>query len=297
MTINLKYSRRDKAFLVGNNVFLAFALALVLYPLIYVINCSFSDPYKVMAGQVHLLPKGVNLEGYKAVFQSKQIWTGYSNSLFYALFGTGINVFLTLILAYPLSRKDFKPRNVIMFMVTFTMLFNGGLIPTFLLVRDLGMFNTRWAMLLPNAIAVWNVIITRTYFQTNIPDELLESAQLDGCNNVRFLWSIVLPLSGSIVAVIALFYAVTHWNAFFQALIYLQDQALYPLQIILRSILLQNQVDPEMMADVERTEKLEFLAEMLKYSLIIVSSAPVMMAYPFVQKYFVKGIMVGSIKG
>lgn len=280
-----------------NNLFLAGWLVVVLYPLLYVVNASVSDPAAIMTGQVRLLPVGFNLAGYEAVFKSRQVWTGYYNSIIYASVGTVINVVLTIMVAYPLSRPDFRGRNVIMFMITFTMLFNGGLIPTYLLVRDLGMVNTRWAMLIPNAIAVWNVIITRTYFQATIPKELLESAHMDGCSNVRFISAIVLPLSRAIIAVIALFYAVSHWNAFFNALIYLRDQRLVPLQIVLRSILLMNQVDPEMMTDVDRAQGLEFLAEMLKYSLIVVASAPVIALYPFVQKHFVKGVMIGSIKG
>lgn len=297
MNTKIKHATSDRIFLVANNGFLLFWLLVVLYPLLYVVNASFSDPAAIMTGRVRLWPIGFNLEGYKAVFQSSQILSGYFNSFVYVVLGTSINISLTIAMAYPLSRKDFRGRNPIMFFVTFTMLFNGGLIPTYLLVRDLGLVNTRWAMVLPNAIAVWNVIITRTYLQATIPSELLESAYMDGCGNLRFLWSVVLPLSKAIIAVISLFYAVGHWNAFFNALIYLRDNHLYPLQIVLRSILLLNQIDPEMVADVERAQALEFMAEILKYALIVVASVPVMAVYPLVQKHFVKGVMIGSIKG
>jgi multiple sugar transport system permease protein/putative aldouronate transport system permease protein len=208
-----------------------------------------------------------------------------------------INIALTVMAAYPLSRRDLVGRNFVMFFYSFTMFFGGGIIPLYLLVRSLGMVNTRWAMLIPNAMAVWNVILTRTYFQSSIPHELLESSQIDGCSNSRFVWSIVLPLSKPIVAVISLFYGVMHWNTFFHALIFLKDSDLYPLQIVLREILIQNQMDNTMMMDIEQQQHREMLAALLKYSLIIVASVPVLLIYPFVQKYFVKGVMIGAIKG
>ena len=199
--------------------------------------------------------------------------------------------------AYPLSRRDLVGRNLFMFLITFTMIFSGGLIPTYLLVRELGMINTRWVMMIPNAIAAWNVIITRTYYQTTISDELLEAAQLDGCSDARFIWQIVVPLSGAITAVNTLFYAVGHWNAFFNAFIYLNDDRLFPLQIVLREILIANDIDLELTGDVIDDEARQGLRELLKFSLIVVASVPVLMMYPFVQKYFVRGVMIGSIKG
>jgi len=280
-----------------NYTFLTFCFLLVVYPLIYVVSNSFSSPEPVAAGQVWLWPVKPSVEGYKLLFEASEVWSGYANTLFYTFFGTIINVVLTIMLAYPLSRKDFIGRNSIMFMVTFTMMFYGGIIPTFLLVRSLGILNTRWAMILPNAIMVWNVIIARTYFQTSIPQELLEASQLDGCSNTRFIVSVVLPLSGPIVAVITLFYAVMHWNSFFNALIYLRDQRLYPLQIILRGILLQNQIDYSMTTDMEQEEARQMIAALLKYSLIVVASLPVMIMYPFVQRYFVRGVLVGAVNG
>jgi putative aldouronate transport system permease protein len=219
----MRESRQDVLFNIVNNAFLGLCFLAVVYPLVFILSSSFSNPEAVMSGRVWLWPVRPSLEGYGLVFQSREIWTGFANSLFYTLAGTGINVVLTIMLAYPLSRRDFVGRNLVMFLVTFTMLFSGGIIPTFLLVRSIGILNTRWAMILPNAIAVWNVIITRTYFQTSIPAELLEASQLDGCSNIRFIYSVVIPLAGPIVAEIALFYAVMHWNAFFNALIYLRN--------------------------------------------------------------------------
>lgn len=293
----MRESRQDFLFNIVNNAFLGLCFLAVVYPLVFILSSSFSNPEAVMSGRVWLWPVRPSLQGYELVFQSREIWTGFANSLFYTLAGTGINVVLTIMLAYPLSRRDFVGRNVVMFLVTFTMLFSGGIIPTFLLVRSIGILNTRWAMILPNAIAVWNVIITRTYFQTSIPAELLEASQLDGCSNIRFIYAVVIPLAGPIVAVIALFYAVMHWNAFFNALIYLRNSRMYPLQIILRAILLQNQIDYQITTNIEREEARQMVAELLKYSLIVVATLPMMMIYPFVQRYFVRGVLVGALKG
>jgi multiple sugar transport system permease protein/putative aldouronate transport system permease protein len=301
MAIKMKETRQDKIFSVINRIFLGICILIIVYPLIYIISSSFSDPNAVLAGRVILWPVDFSLAGYKAVFQYNRIWTGYANSIYYAGLGTLINVILTIMAAYPLSRKDFNGRNILMFLFTFTMLFNGGLIPTYLVMQKLNLINTRWAMILPTAIAVWNVIITRTYFQTSIPNELLEASKIDGCNDIKFLLKIVIPLSGPIIAVITLFYAVYHWNSFFSALMYLRDYKLYPLQMVLRDILIQNEVDTLAGAvgsiDMEQQAKLEGISELLKYSLIIVASLPLLIAYPFVQKYFVKGVMIGAIKG
>ncbi|RAV23117.1 carbohydrate ABC transporter permease [Paenibacillus contaminans] len=269
----------------------------VLYPLIFILSASISSPESVMSGKVWLWPVDFSLEGYQAVFKHKLIGTSFLNSLFYTGVGTIINVVFTLMAAYPLSRKDFYIRNWIMAIFVFTMLFSGGLIPSYLLVKDLGLLNTRWALLLPGAIGVWNVIIARTYFRTTFPDELLEAAQMDGCSDFKFLWKVVLPLSGPIIAVITLFYAVGHWNSFFNAMLYLKDQNMYPLQLVLREILVQNQVDSSMIVDVEEAMAREGLKELLKYSLIVVSTFPVLIIYPFIQKHFVKGMMIGSLKG
>ena len=290
-------SSRDRTFELVNNALLAVALVTVGYPLIYIVSASFSSTQAVVGGRVWLWPVEFSLLGYQTIFEYRAVWAGYANTVFYTVFGTAINVVLTIMAAYPLSRRDLQGRNLFMFMITFTMIFSGGLIPTYLLVRGLGMLNTRWVMMIPNAIAAWNVIITRTYYQSTIPDELHEAAQLDGCSDVRFLMSVVVPLSGAITAVNALFYAVAHWNAFFNAFIYLSKDELYPLQIILREVLIQNDFDNEAFTDVSDQETREGLRELLKFSLIIVASVPVLAIYPFVQKYFVRGVMIGSIKG
>jgi multiple sugar transport system permease protein/putative aldouronate transport system permease protein len=260
------------------------------------VSASFSDPAAVIGGKMWLWPVGFNADGYAAVFEHNKIMLGFGNSIFYAVAGTLINVVVTILAAYPMSRKDFAIRNVLMVLFVFTMLFSGGMIPTYLVVKELGLLDTRWALLLPGAMSVWNMIITRTYFQANIPVELLEASQLDGCNDFRFIRSIVLPLSGPIIAVISLFYFVGHWNMYFQALLYLRSQELYPLQLVMREILIQNDVDTAGYGGKD-AEELERLKQMLKYALIVVSSLPVLALYPFIQKYFVKGIMIGSLKG
>ncbi|MDF2963767.1 MAG: carbohydrate transporter permease [Paenibacillus sp.] len=293
----VRESQSDRIFTVFNYVVLSLFLVTIMYPLIYIVSASISSSDAVISGEVWLWPIDITLEGYYAVFKHKLIVSGFMNSLYYTVFGTLINVVMTILAAYPLSRKDFYGKNMFMFLFVFTMMFTGGLIPTYLLVKDLGLLNTTWSMLLPGALGVWNMIITRTYFQTTIPDELLEASQLDGCTDFQFVWKIVLPLSGPIIAVITLFYAVGHWNSFFSALIYLKSQNLYPLQLVLRDILVQNEVDLNMLMDVQETAKREGLRELLKYSLIIVATGPLMIVYPFVQKYFVKGIMIGSLKG
>jgi len=292
--------RNSLSDLIFNSVvyaFLAIILILVLYPLIYVVSASFSDPEAIISGEVWLLPRGMNVLSYERVINNNSIWIGYKNTVIYTFFGTLINVVMTVMAAYPLSRRDFKGRNIIMLAIVFTMFFHGGLIPTYLVVYRLNMINTIWAMLIPNALSAFNIIITRTFFQTNIPGELNESAYMDGCNNIRLLAYIVLPLSKPILAVITLFYGVVHWNSFFQALIYLSDYKLYPLQIVLRDILIQNQMQAMMDFDAENLSKQLLISEGLKYAVIIVSVLPMLILYPFMQKYFVKGVMYGAIKG
>lgn len=294
----IRDSAGDRTFNILNYLFLALFFAAVLYPIVYVLSASFSSPVAVMEGKVRLLPVGPSLEGYRAVFSYRPIWTGYLNSAVYTAAGTFVNVVLTILIAYPLSRKDCYGRNAIMLFIAFTMIFHGGLIPTYLVVSKLHMINTIWAVILPNAISVFNVIVTRTYFQSTIPDELLDAARMDGCSDFKFVWHVVLPLSKAIVAVITLLYAVHHWNSFFEALIYLRDKSKYPLQMFLRDILVINSVDTSMLGgDVDEKMKQEGLRELLKYAVIVLSSLPVLVLYPFVQKYFVKGVMIGSIKG
>jgi multiple sugar transport system permease protein/putative aldouronate transport system permease protein len=293
----IKESTGDRLFSIVNYLLLTAFVITVLYPLVYIVSASFSDATAVVSGQVWLWPVKPTLDGYRAVFNDSEIVSGFLNSLFYTVVGTAVNVILTILAGYPLSRKDLFGRNVLTFLFVFTMLFSGGMIPTYLVVKDLGLLNTRWALIIPTALSAYNVIITRTYFQMNLPDELLEAAQIDGANDFTFLWRIVLPLSGPIIAVNALFYAVGHWNEFFNALIYLTDQSLFPLQLVLREILIQNQVDLSKITDVQKYLEMQNLANLLKYALIVVSTVPVLVVYPFVQKHFVKGIMIGSLKG
>ena len=287
----------DRVFNVVNYLVLALFLVVVLYPLIYIVSASFSSAAAVTSGEVWLWPVDVTLDGYEAIFKHHLLVRGFLNSLFYTVVGTAVSVTLTILAAYPLSRKDLYGGGPIMFLFFFTLLFSGGLIPTYLVVKDLGLLNTRWALIFPTALSIYNMIITRTYFQSAIPDDLLDAAKLDGASDFRFLWSVVLPLSGPIVAVNALFYAVAQWNQFFSALIYLTDQSLWPLQLVLREILVQNNVDPAMISDVEDLIRRQNLRELLKYSLIVVATVPVLIIYPFVQKHFVKGALIGSLKG
>jgi putative aldouronate transport system permease protein len=293
----IRENTSDRLFSLATYLVLALFLVVLLYPLIYIVSASFSSGTAVVSGRVWLWPVDLSLDGYRAVFRDHAVVSGFLNSLFYTVVGTVVNVALTLLAAYPLARRDLYGRGVFIFLFVLPLLFNGGLIPTYLVVKDVGLLNTRWALIIPTALAVWNVIITRTYFQITIPDELLEAAQLDGANDFAFFFRIVLPLSGPIIAVNALFYAVGHWNEYFNALLYLTNQSLFPLQLVLREILVQNQIDLTMMADVQQYLARQNLAALLKYSLIVVASVPMLAVYPFVQKYFVKGIMIGSLKG
>lgn len=287
-----------KTFDIGVLIISAIISVIILYPLIFIVSASFSNPEKVMSGEMWLFPVDFSFDAYIEVFKDGDIWNGYKNTIFYTVVGTFVNIILTTLAAYPLSRRDLPGRNIIMFLITFTMFFSGGMIPTFLVVQGLGMVDTFWAMIIPNAIATYNLIVMRTYFQTSIPWELQEAAMIDGCSNWKMLWKIILPLSKPIIAVMILFYAVGHWNAFFNALIYLRDDELYPLQLILREILLvsQTSVTEDVGSQFGLAEKM-LLGESIKYALIIVASIPVLIIYPFVQKHFVKGVMIGSIKG
>jgi putative aldouronate transport system permease protein len=277
-------------------IMLWIALIVVAVPLIYIVANSFSSPSAVSAGRVLLWPIEPSLKAYKEAFSDPLIMKGYLNSFIYAIGGTLISVTLTIAIAYPLSRRTFFGRNVIMSVLIFTMLFSGGLIPTYLVVQDLGLLNTRWAMVIPSAIGVWQVIIARTFFRSTIPDDLYEAAVLDGASDLRFLWSVVLPLSKPVIAVIALMYAIFQWNTYFEALVYLKDPGLYPLQIVLRNILILNSTTGAA-ADISATLERQQLANVLKYALIVISSLPVLIIYPFVARHFTKGVMVGAVKG
>ena len=295
-TTRIRESLGDRFFMFCVYVFLFVILVIVLYPLVYVVSSSFSSPLAVSSGKVWLWPVDFSLRGYEVAFSNPQIITGYANSLYYTIFGTLISVTLTVLVAYPLSRRTLFGRSAIMIFIVFTMIFYGGLIPTYLVVKNLGMLNTRWALMIPQALAAWQVIIARTFFQVNIPEELAEAAELDGCSDLRFLWSVVLPLSKPILAVLVLMYAVGQWNAYFDALLYLKSADLYPLQLVLRSILILNTFSSGSMEASVMIERQQ-LADLLKYSLIVVGSLPVLLIYPFAQRYFVRGMLIGSVKG
>ncbi|MGO4729151.1 carbohydrate ABC transporter permease [Paenibacillus sp. 2KB_22] len=291
----IRESWGDRVFITVVYFMLTVVLIAVLYPLIYIVSSSLSSPAAVSSGKVWLWPIDLTFDGYKSVLRNDQVLTGYANSLFYTVCGTFISVALTIMIAYPLSKKTFVGRSSLMMFITFTMLFSGGLIPTYLVVKTMGLIDTRWALLIPNAVWVWQVIIARTFFQNSIPEELSEAADIDGCSDIRFIFSIILPLAKPIIAVLSLMYAVGQWNAYFDALIYLKSQSLYPLQLILRSILILNSSTGSM--DASEMIKQQQMAELMKYSLIVMASLPVLIIYPFVQRYFVQGMLIGSVKG
>lgn len=288
-------SLADRIFDVVNYILLALVAFGVLYPMYFIIVASFSDPVAINNGQVRFWPVGFNTLGYEKIFENTKIWRSYSNTIFYTVVGTGINITLTLMLAYPLSRKNFSARKPLLLMVMFTMYFQGGMIPTYLWMNDLHLYNTPWVMVLLPAINVFNLIIAMNFISNNIPEELYEAASIDGCSHFTFFIRIVLPLSKTIIVVLLLYYGVAHWNEFMNGLIYLRDEGLYPLQLTLRNILLQNQASG--LGDVDSIIEQQKAAELIKYGVIIVSTLPVLVIYPFLQKHFEKGVMVGSVKG
>lgn len=293
----VRQSRGDAVFTIVNYTLLTLIMIIVLYPLVYVLSASFSTPYAVTSGQVWLYPVDFSLVGYETVFRNDSIVSGYINSIIITVAGTLVSLVVTVMAAYPLSVRDFKGRNLFMGLFTFTMMFSGGLIPMFLWIQKLHLYDTYWALILPGAVGVYNMIIARTFFQTSIPYDLYESASLDGCSDVRYLLSIVIPLAKPILAVLVMYYGVGYWNQYFNAMIYLADANKMPLQVVLRNIILQNQIDPSTMVDVDQMLQKQGLSELLKYSLIVVSSVPMLILYPFIQKHFVKGVMIGALKG
>ena len=293
---SIRRTRADKAFDLMDYIFLTVAFLLVAYPLYFVVIASVSDPIAVYEGRVIFFPIKPTLEGYRRILSYSTLFTGYKNTLLYTLVGTSINVVLTITAGYALSRRELVGRNIMMMGVMITMIVSGGMIPNYLLVRSLRIYNTMWALILPGAVSTWNLIVTRTFFQQTIPDELREAADLDGCSDTAFFLRVVLPLSTSIIAVMILFYAVSHWNSYFNALIYLSSTAKYPLQLVLRNILIVNTLD-DMVNDVATQAAQQRMGDLIKYGMIIVSSLPLLILYPFLQKYFVKGVMIGAIKG
>jgi len=298
---HLKRTRQDVVYDTVVFILLTFIFLIVAYPLYFVVISSFSDPIAVAGGKVVFHPIGFTLDGYKEVFKTKTITRGFANSLLYTAVGVAVNLGVTMPTAYALSRKDFLLRKPITFFYMVTMFVGGGMMPTYLIIRDTGLLNTMWALILPGALGVYNMIVARTFFTTNIPQELMEAAKLDGCGNTKFFIYVVLPLSGAITAILFLYYGVGHWNNYFSALLYITDREKWPLQMELRNILLLNSIGNTSKAmteaELKEKERLEALKEMMKYSLIIISSIPVLVIYPFVQRHFVKGVMIGSVKG
>ena len=292
--MNMKKSIGEKAFDVLMYGCIGISILLILYPLYFILIASISDQNLVANGRVFLIPKGIQYGGFKRVFENDLLLSGYRNTILYTALGTVVNMVLTIPAAYALSRKDFLPRRVLMFLFVFTMYFSGGLVPTYLLMKDLRLLNTIWVMIIPFAVNVTNLIIARSFFESSIPDELLEAAVMDGCSNTKIFLHIVLPLSKAILAVITLYYAVQHWNEYFNALIYLKDTALYPLQLVIRDILVMNQ---KASASASAASSAVQIAEQVKYAVILISTVPVMIFFPFVQKYFMKGVMIGAVKG
>ncbi len=296
---NIKEPFGDKVFNVINYIFLGLLFIVVAYPLLYVLSASFSDSNAVVGGKVWLWPVGFNLKAYQTIFTEKSIMTGYKNSVIYTVFGTLFNLALTTLVAYPLSRKKLFGRRIITWFFMFTMFFSGGLIPSYILAKDLKLLNTRMALIVIGGISIYNMIVMRSFMDTSIPNDLYEAAELDGCGDIRILVRIVLPLSKPIIAVMVLYYAVGHWNDFFNVLIYTSKPELKSLQLVLRELLIQNKMEVNQMNTVSMASVINRMGmyELLRYAIIVVASVPVLCIYPFVQKYFVKGVMIGSIKG
>lgn len=290
-------TRGDRIFDAINVAALCLLLAVILYPLIYVLSCSFSDPLLVVQSKITFLPMQPTLVAYQRVFRNELIMTGYQNTLFYTLLGTALNVAVTTMMAYPLSRHDFAARRPITMLTAFTMLFSGGMIPTFLVVKNLGLIDTVWSLVLPGLVSPWNMFIMKNYFQTSIPTELYEAASIDGADNFHLLQSVVLPLSAPIVAVMVLYYGVAHWNSYFNALLYLRDRTRYPLQLVLRSFFSANDYSEQGGAGGDSGMTALLVSETMKYALIVIASGPILCLYPLLQRFFVKGVMLGAIKG
>lgn len=287
----------SKLFTILLYIIMTVIVLIVLLPILHIVSASLSEPQAVISGKVTFWPQQMTTRGYEAVFTYKKFWVGFRNSLFYMVVGTTINIVMTVLCAYPLSRKEFTARNKVAMYFVFTMYFSGGMVPSFILVNALHMVDTVWAILIPSAMSTYNVIIARTYMINSIPDELYEAAEIDGCSPFKYLLRVVVPLSKPIIAVLVLYYGVARWNSYSDAILYLRSANLQPLQIILREILIMNDVDETMMGNADALARQRGLKDLLQYSVIVVASLPVMMIYPFVQKYFVKGVMIGAVKG
>ncbi|MBO0991767.1 carbohydrate ABC transporter permease [Bacillus sp. SD088] len=290
----------DKAFDIVNKIFVLIVTALIIYPLIFVVSASISDPAAVNTGKMWLWPVDITFEGFKRVFENSAIWTGYRNTIIFTLVGTFIHLTVLLPCAYVLSRKRIRGKKFILWLILFTMLFNGGLIPTYLVVQTLGMLDSIWAIVIPNVIGAWSILVAKSFFEQSVPEQLVEAAKIDGASDFFIFGKIALPLSLPIIAVMALFHAVGLWNQYFNALIYLSDEKLYPLQLILRQILVLNEVNAEGIGEnagmTESFIEQAKTASLVKYAVIIVSTLPLLIAYPFVQRFFVQGVLIGSVK-
>lgn len=295
--MKIKLSREDKIMNAISYLILGLLLIVIIYPLYFIVIASFCDPDLVSSGQITLIPKGLNLDGYKRILSYKEVWRGYANTIYLTVFGTAFNLFLTLPVAYVLSRKKFMARKLITGLMMFTMFFSGGLIPTYLLVDRIGLYNTPYTLIFIAGLSVQNVIIVRTTIMGNIPEDMFEAATIDGSDHFEYFFRFVLPLSKSIIAVMVLYYGVGHWNDYMNALIYVNKADYFPLQLVLRNILIVGQQLAQSVETADEALQLQREAELIKYGLIVVSSAPLLFIYPFIQKYFEKGVMIGSVKG
>jgi multiple sugar transport system permease protein/putative aldouronate transport system permease protein len=277
--------------------FLTLITLVILYPIVYVVSASFSEPQAVISGRVKLFPVDFTLRGYEAVFKNGKLINGFMNSIFYVAVSLVLNLTMTMLCAYPLSRKEFTARGWVSLFFVFTMYFSGGMVPSYILVNKLQLLNTRWAMIIPTAMSTYNMIICRTYIMNNIPDDLYEAGQIDGCTPFRYMLQVIVPLSKSILAVLLLYYGVAKWNDYYNAMIYLYKDNLQPLTMVMREILILGEVDMTKVSNADAVAKLQGMSELLKYATIVVASLPVVMLYPAIQKHLVKGVMVGAVKG
>lgn len=286
----------DKIFDIINAIIMLLICVIIAYPLYYVLVASFTDPTIVSQGKVLLYPEKWFLGGYEKIFSYRPIWTGYANTIKYTVVGTLVSIIITIPCAFALSRKGLFGRKVVGFLFTFTMFFSGGIIPLYLVIKGLRIYDTIWAMVLPGAVSVYNLIVCRSFFDTNIPDELYDASKIDGCNDFSFFFKIALPLATAIITVMVMFYATSIWNSFMNALMFMGSQDKMPLQVILRNLVLSNQTNALTSGGTEVAQRMK-MAEQLKYSIIVVSAMPLLVIYPFVQKYFAKGVLMGAVKG
>lgn len=297
----IRHSKEDTIFNAIVMTVVTLLFLIVLFPLLHIVAASFSSANALYSGKVFIFPYDISLGGYDLVFKNAEFWRSYGNTILYTVVGTLTDVTVIMLCAYPLSRRELPGRNIIMGLLVFTMYFSGGMIPSFLVVRDMGLMDTMWALILPGCLSVYQMIVARTFIQSTIPREMLEAAQIDGCSDARYFVDIVLPLSKAVIAVTCLFRAVVHWNAYFDAMLYINTRAKIPVQLVLRDILIASDYQTSFndlgMMDPEAAEAIQRTAEIMKYSLIVVSSAPIMLFYPFAQKYFIQGVMIGSVKG